>query len=534
MQPWTAPRPAPVPPAPLATGAPTPTYYVLIPRRLAEDLRSAPIAIAAFALIARIFRATGQPVPLSAGDLQVFDPALRDGAAARALIHLAKTPWVSVTPRLGGKSTYTPTWGSIGGTPCLWDLHAPSLGRPRHIPTLRLDQNLLDVCMGRLDPHPDHPAIARRYLTTPLLGLREVGAYTLALAGLPVANPILAGLHLLVHGQPRPVPDEATILASASQRAPDALTEAGWRRTAFPPPPPPPAEPGHGLFFVPPGQIGPMTGEGLGEGLGGGLGGGLGDQIGHGAHDAGPITASESLETHLAVDAPGSHGIMNQKDRDSTTDTSEQTLTSAGGGEISLRHRTAGRRVPPPTDALAPNESTQLLLAIGVRRSVALRFAEHPVAQVTQVIAQARARADVRDLPAWVVSALRDLPATDTPLEPEPLLSALPIYQHPSLTDEQRDRWIYRFRAVHTAAEQRAILARLAQEHPADHLDDLALPDAIPVPVVPERPLSALPIYQHPGLSDEQRDRWIYRFRAVATPAEQRAILARLEQEHPA
>jgi hypothetical protein len=224
---------------------------------------------------------------------------------------------------------------------------------------------------------------------------------------------------------------------------------------------------------------------------------------------------------------------MNQKDIDSTTSTSDQIPASAGGGDISLRHRTAGRRVPPQADAPALSESTQLLLAVGVRRSVALRLAERPVAQVTRVIAQARARADVRDLAAWVVSALRDLPAVDVPLEPEKPLSALPIYQHPGLTDAQRDRWIYRFRAVATPAEQRAILARLAQEHPCDYLSDLSLPDAIPVPVVPERSLSALPIYQHPGLSDEQRDRWIYRFRAVATPAEQRAILARLEQEHP-
>jgi lipase chaperone LimK len=95
-----------------------------------------------------------------------------------------------------------------------------------------------------------------------------------------------------------------------------------------------------------------------------------------------------------------------------------------------------------------------------------MSLAERPVAQVTRVITQARARADVRDLAAWVVSALRDLPATEEPLEPERPLSALPIYQHPGLTDEQRDRWIYRFRAVTTPAEQRAILVRLAQEHP--------------------------------------------------------------------
>ena len=50
---------------------------------------------------------------------------------------------------------------------------------------------------------------------------------------------------------------------------------------------------------------------------------------------------------------------------------------------------------------------------------------------------------------------------------------------------------------------------------------------------VAEAPLSALTIYNHPGLSDSQRDRWIRRFRAATTPAEQRALLTQLDQEHP-
>ncbi|MEI7772119.1 MAG: hypothetical protein WCI67_19145, partial [Chloroflexales bacterium] len=206
MQPWPSSRRTLMPPALAATGDDTPTYYVPVPRRLAEDLRDAPVAVGAFALIARIFRATRQPVPLSAGDLQVFDPSLSDSAAARALIHLAKTPWVIIARRLGRKITYTPTWGAVHDIPCPWDLQAPCLGRPRHIPAMRLDQRLLDVCMGRLDPHPDHPAMARRYLSAPLLGLREVGVYTLALAGLPLPSQRLEDLHLVINGQPRPVP----------------------------------------------------------------------------------------------------------------------------------------------------------------------------------------------------------------------------------------------------------------------------------------------------------------------------------------
>jgi hypothetical protein len=82
------------------------------------------------------------------------------------------------------------------------------------------------------------------------------------------------------------------------------------------------------------------------------------------------------------------------------------------------------------------------------------------------VITQARARSDVRDLAAWVVSTLRDLPETDVKVEPEQLLSAKPIYFHPNLTSDERSDWLMRFRRATTAAEQRAILARLAEQHP--------------------------------------------------------------------
>ena len=106
---------------------------------------------------------------------------------------------------------------------------------------------------------------------------------------------------------------------------------------------------------------------------------------------------------------------------------------------------------------------------VGVRRSVAASLADRPVAQVSRVITQARTRTDVRDLAGWIVSVLRDLPATEeplAPLEPEKPLSAMPIYKYPNLTDEQRDRWIWRFRAATTPAAQRAVLAQLERDHP--------------------------------------------------------------------
>lgn len=46
-------------------------------------------------------------------------------------------------------------------------------------------------------------------------------------------------------------------------------------------------------------------------------------------------------------------------------------------------------------------------------------------------------------------------------------------------------------------------------------------------------PPSVGAIHTYPGLAPEQRDRWIRKFHAAATPAEKRAVLNRLEQEHP-
>jgi hypothetical protein len=48
-----------------------------------------------------------------------------------------------------------------------------------------------------------------------------------------------------------------------------------------------------------------------------------------------------------------------------------------------------------------------------------------------------------------------------------------------------------------------------------------------------EPPVSVVIIHRYPGLTDEQRDRWIGRFHAALSPAEKRAVIKRLEQEHP-
>jgi hypothetical protein len=107
------------------------------------------------------------------------------------------------------------------------------------------------------------------------------------------------------------------------------------------------------------------------------------------------------------------------------------------------------------------------LLAVGVRQDVARQLADRPAAQVTRVIAQARARQNVKDVAGWVVSALRALPAEEPALAaPPPKVSDLAILLHQGLTNHERMRWLTRFRNA-DLADRPAVLARFHAEHPA-------------------------------------------------------------------
>lgn len=296
---------AALPPSPVIRSV---EYYVPLPRRLAEDLRNSPVAIGAYCLIARLYRISRAPVPLSPGDLQCLDPSLSYGAATRALRRLADSPYVLVERVRGRKNSYAPAWGAVSGAVLPWDLGAPCLGRPRHIAELRLDQRLFDTCLGHVRTHAEHPAIVERYVAQPLLGLEEVGAYGAALAGVAPAGGRLVELGLLDHcGRP--------------------------------------------------------------------------------------------------------------------------------------------------------------LREIGVRRSVSERMGVRPQEQIAQVIAQARARGDVRDLAGWVVSALHELPESQPVGPPRPKASDRAILMHPELTHAERSRWLTRFRNADATARS-AVLERFIKEHP--------------------------------------------------------------------
>jgi hypothetical protein len=208
--------------------------YVFLPQRLIADLQANPAAIGVYALIARLFLIYQEPIPLSAADLQRYDPSLSYGAARGALQRLAALRWLN--DQTGHKNQYTPIWGVIKGMASPWRMDAPTLGRPAHVVTLRLDRRLLDVGLGKLIPHPTYPAQTKdRYLEQPILSLRDVGAYAQVLSGHALAaTPALWRYGLIRDGVAQPLPDAAELIALASQRTLDgdgaAPTEYGCRK----------------------------------------------------------------------------------------------------------------------------------------------------------------------------------------------------------------------------------------------------------------------------------------------------------------
>lgn len=423
-------------------------FYTPLPLSLLDDLRDSPVAVGAYALVARLFRATKAAVPLSPADLRALDPGLSYGAATRALQRLVAGDFLIATRRPGHKSAYLPTWGAVRGEPRPWELAAPCLGRPRHVREVRLPQRLIDTCLGRLDPHPQHPGRVTRYTTTPLLGLADIGSYGLALAGLPAVSPTLCALGLLADGAAVAPPDDASILAVASQRrlwdagSPLALSATGWARTPFAPATPAPSDaPGQALFFVPKGQIAGPIEPPIAHPIGGGATAGPADK------------ASQRQRGRAAPPAAGSHVSGCQKEIETTTHTGSQRSALAGGGRIEQL-------------ANEPTEGELRLRQIGVRAEVARSLADRPLPLVSRLIAQAQARPGLRDPAAWVVSALRAISA-DPPPAPAPRVSDLAILTHPDLGNYERTRWLTRFRNA-DPADRLAVLARFHQEHPRE------------------------------------------------------------------
>jgi hypothetical protein len=377
----------------------SPRAYITIPARLIAELRDSPLAIGLYSLVARLYFAAHAPVPLSRGDIQRYDPTLKEGAVKRALDRLIAGGWI--IEAAGHKSRYTPSWGRArDGAPRPWRIGADYLGCPRHTFTLRLDCGILDVYMGKLTLQAQSTALIDRYVTAPLLSLRDVGAYLLILAGQEhLATPALLRWDLVRDGLALPVPHIAQVLALASQRQLEddgaiEITDAGWRKLGLsagqrsPQDHAPTAQP---LFFMPPELIGSLIPPSIGA------------LIGHDSQAEMPISAPERGTSDTVSPSPIIQRTHEESKESRDQPPTPSHPTTIDGGVRSRRFKKESCRLP----ELPETESAHLLRSIGVLPEVIIELANTPIGRVEEAIAHGRARPEVRDLAGWVVKLLR-------------------------------------------------------------------------------------------------------------------------------
>jgi hypothetical protein len=368
--------------------------YVFVPQRLLADLPANPAAIGVYALIARLFLIYQAPIPLSAADLQRYDPTLSYGAARGALQRLVALRWLRAHG--GHKNHYLPTWGVIKGTLQPWRIDAPTLGRPAHVVTLRLDRRLLDVGLGKLVPHPSYPAqTSDRYLEQPIFCLRDVGAYAQVLSGQALAaTPALWRYGLIRDGLAQPLSSAAELIALASQRTLTgdgaAPTEQGLRALGLEPPSAPPATTlGQPLFFVDQALIP--------------------DPISHVIPDLIPLGLEPERPSSAAacarsrVDAypsrmAGTPGIPSE----SSDSSPKPAMRRREGGDDRSASQDIDREATQPE-----TESADLLSAIHAFPSSVAELATMPADLVRRAIAYAQAEPGIESVTGWVVEALR-------------------------------------------------------------------------------------------------------------------------------
>ena len=363
--------------------------YCLLPRQLLADLRDNPLAIGIYLLVARLFLVARAPVPLSRADVLRYDPMLKAGAVARAFDRLLESGYVLAVGPVRPKRQYLPSWGRVRGAGVPWRVGEPTLGRPRHLAALRIGRDLLDIGLGRLSPHPRHPAEIARYLEAPALGLADVGSYALCQGGIGTLPPALTRLGLAGELTPAPL-----LLRQLAERSGLALSEAGRRRLGL-----------RAREEVSNGsEIGPLIGE----------------LIGSAAKPAEPPRPSPSDPRPIEPARPSIPATLSE----SSESASPPPTPGAGGGV--QRDRRAARRAPP---AVPETEATARLRALQVRPAQQIELADTPLAAVEQAIADGQTRPGIRDLAGWVVYLLRQrrdsgwapAPPTRRPDAPEAL-----------------------------------------------------------------------------------------------------------------
>jgi hypothetical protein len=425
-----------------------PTNYCSVPQRLIADLHDNVLAIGLYAFVGRLYLIAQTPVPLSRADVLRYDPTLKAGAVKRAFDRLVAGGWLVEAVQEGRKKQrYTPTWGRVNGAPLPWQMDQPCLGRPRHIARLPLDRGLLDICMGKLTPHPTRTATITRYVTVPALSLSDVGCYALTLADLPHETPSLRWLGVVRNGRALPLPAEQQLLAIISQRPltlddetagrDTELTVSGTRRLGLAPLPPAAgaASRAQPLFFVPPGLIGSLIGPLIGSLIGSDAEAGdvptapASDEIRSDVRPAG-ITW-ESRENRDPQDPPPTPP-PHEPDGGGGAQRTDDQEAPAPHPQRDQQAETTSRQIAPIPDT----ESAQLLQTINVKPAQIIELAQMETAIVEAAIADGRARDGIRDLAGWVVHLLRAhrdygwkiTPPAPRPDSPEALAAAFARY----------------------------------------------------------------------------------------------------------
>jgi hypothetical protein len=193
----------------------------------------------------------------------------------------------------------------------------------------------------------------------------------------------------------------------------------------------------------------------------------IGDMIGRSRGDETEDSRLECHETPVDALLAGSYGCTESDGTNVSTTTQPNVAASiaadGGGGKAIITPEPQPDQSPPSL----LSESGHLLRAIGVRADVVATLANRPSDQTRDVIAKARTQPGVRDLAAWVVSALRALPAAEEITPAPPKVSERAILFHPAISGYDRQRWLAIFRGS-DPVDRPAVLARFHAQHPAE------------------------------------------------------------------
>jgi hypothetical protein len=251
--------------------------------------------------------------------------------------------------------------------------------------------------MGRFRPHARN-ALVESYFSRPLIRLLDVGAYILLAAGLPSEDTrLLEQWGLICDGQLQAIPDDAVVVALASQRASIdtfQLSELGWRKLGWgtraqeqPQRQQIEAAP---LIFVPKALIPQLIPQLIGK------------PIGCASCEEGQLSPSESAKTEAEGILPtitGTHGESRE-----TSESSPNPLAQSqtpGGRDSSKAKKT--RQGSERWDT----EAARLLWAIGAHPTSIVELARVPPEQVGAAIAYAQSAPGIVSIAGWVVGALR-------------------------------------------------------------------------------------------------------------------------------